>query len=156
MRLWSIHPRYLDRQALVAGWREALLAQSVLVTPGRGYSNHPQLARFTDHDEPMTAMAHFLAAYLAEADARGYTFGRDKIVGDPFADVRPIPLSRGQLEYEWAHLSSKLALRSPAVAKLWESVSAPEAHPLFTIVDGPIAGWERPRASVTPRAAVTP
>ncbi|MCU1408010.1 MAG: hypothetical protein JWM23_90 [Microbacteriaceae bacterium] len=151
MRLWSIHPRYLDRQALIAGWREALLAQSVLVAPGRGYSKHPQLVRFTEHAQPLDAMAHFLAAYLAEADARGYTFSRDKIVGDTLAHVQPIPLGRGQLEYEWAHLGGKLAMRSPEVAEKWAAVSWPDAHPLFTVVDGPIAAWERP---ISPR--VTP
>jgi len=31
MRLWSIHPKYLDRQGLLAVWRESLLAQSVLI-----------------------------------------------------------------------------------------------------------------------------
>jgi phage FluMu protein Com len=31
MRLWSIHPKYLDRQGLIALWREALLAQSCLL-----------------------------------------------------------------------------------------------------------------------------
>jgi hypothetical protein len=31
MRLWSIHPKYLDRQGLLAVWREGLLAQSVLL-----------------------------------------------------------------------------------------------------------------------------
>lgn len=30
MRLWSIHPKYLDAKGLVALWREALLAQKVL------------------------------------------------------------------------------------------------------------------------------
>jgi len=30
MRLWTIHPKYLDRQGLLALWREALLAQKVL------------------------------------------------------------------------------------------------------------------------------
>ncbi|MGP9584395.1 pyrimidine dimer DNA glycosylase/endonuclease V, partial [Micrococcaceae sp. AOP34-BR2-30] len=30
MRLWSLHPEVLDRQGLIAGWREALLAQAVL------------------------------------------------------------------------------------------------------------------------------
>ncbi|HHX86201.1 MAG TPA: hypothetical protein GX694_12940 [Actinomycetales bacterium] len=30
MRLWSLHPDLLDRAALVAGWREGLLAQKVL------------------------------------------------------------------------------------------------------------------------------
>ena len=31
MRLWSIHPKYLDRQGLLAVWREGLLAQKVLL-----------------------------------------------------------------------------------------------------------------------------
>jgi hypothetical protein len=30
LRLWSIHPKYLDATGLVALWREALLAQKVL------------------------------------------------------------------------------------------------------------------------------
>jgi len=30
MRLWSLHPRYLDAKGLVALWREGLLAQKVL------------------------------------------------------------------------------------------------------------------------------
>lgn len=145
MRLWSVHPRYLDRQALIACWRESLLAQSVLVAPGRGYSRHPQLERFTAHDEPLAAMAHFLAAYVAEADTRGYRFNRGKIVGDPLAPVASIPLETGQLDYEWHHLTGKLALRSPEVASRWEHVTRPDAHPLFTVHDGPVATWERPR-----------
>jgi len=30
MRLWSLHPKYLDPQGLVALWREGLLAKVVL------------------------------------------------------------------------------------------------------------------------------
>ena len=30
MRLWSLHPKYLDARGLVALWREGLLAQAVL------------------------------------------------------------------------------------------------------------------------------
>jgi hypothetical protein len=30
MRLWSLHPKHLDRQGLLAVWREGLLAQEVL------------------------------------------------------------------------------------------------------------------------------
>jgi hypothetical protein len=30
MRLWSLHPEYLDANGLVALWREALLAQAFL------------------------------------------------------------------------------------------------------------------------------
>ena len=46
MRLWTLHPRYLDAKGLVAAWREALLAQKVLAGATKGYRHHPQLARF--------------------------------------------------------------------------------------------------------------
>jgi hypothetical protein len=46
MRLWTVHPRYLDARGLVAAWREALLAQAVLAGATRGYRHHPQLDRF--------------------------------------------------------------------------------------------------------------
>ncbi len=36
MRLWSLHPRYLDAKGLVALWREALLAQAVLKGQTKG------------------------------------------------------------------------------------------------------------------------
>jgi len=37
MRLWSIHPSYLDRQGLLAVWREGLLALKVLKGETIGY-----------------------------------------------------------------------------------------------------------------------
>jgi len=37
MRLWTLHPRYLDPKGLVTAWREALLAQKVLSGATRGY-----------------------------------------------------------------------------------------------------------------------
>jgi len=46
VRIWSLHPKYLDRQGLTACWREALLAQAVLNGATRGYTRHPQLVRF--------------------------------------------------------------------------------------------------------------
>jgi hypothetical protein len=36
MRLWTLHPKYLDARGLVALWREALLAQKVLRGATRG------------------------------------------------------------------------------------------------------------------------
>ncbi|EYT62792.1 hypothetical protein H483_0109490 [Dietzia sp. UCD-THP] len=46
MRLWSIRPDLLDRVALVAGWREGLLAQKVLRGHPGGYHRHPPPGRF--------------------------------------------------------------------------------------------------------------
>jgi hypothetical protein len=31
MRLWSLHPKYLDKLGLLGLWREGLLAQKVLL-----------------------------------------------------------------------------------------------------------------------------
>src|SRR5665213_874155 len=56
MRLWTLHPRYLDAQGLVAAWREALLAQKVLEGATRGYTRHPQLIRFQSHPKPLEAI----------------------------------------------------------------------------------------------------
>ena len=60
MRLWSIHPKYLDSKGLVAVWREGLLARSVLDGKTKGYKNHPQLIRFKNQKEPLL----FLDTYL--------------------------------------------------------------------------------------------
>jgi len=52
MRLWTLHPKYLDAKGLVALWREALLAQKVLRGKTRGYRHHPQLFRFAKTNNP--------------------------------------------------------------------------------------------------------
>lgn len=142
MRLWSVHPRHLDRQALVACWREALLAQAVLAGDTRGYRSHPQLVRFRAQSEPLDAVASFLRGVADEADARGYRFDRDRIRRRTAVDGR-IEVSDGQLSVEWEHLLVKLAGRSPELWERWRGVTAPEPHPLFVVVPGPVAEWER-------------
>lgn len=65
MRIWSLHPCLLDRRALVACWRETLLAQKVLRGLTRGYTNHPQLIRFRAHPQPLEAVAAYLSRLAA-------------------------------------------------------------------------------------------
>ena len=50
MRLWSLHPKYMDSKGLVALWREGLLARAVLKGQTNGYINHPQLIRFKNYE----------------------------------------------------------------------------------------------------------
>lgn len=144
MRLWSLHPRYLDAAGLVALWREALLAQAVLWRTTRGYRHHPQLQRFRQHPDPLQAIAAYLDAVWQEAAGRGYRFDRAKIVGEAAA-VAPIVVTRGQLEYEKQWLQEKLRRRAPQRARTLEAVDRVEAHPLFAVVEGPVADWERPK-----------
>ena len=56
MRLWTLHPKYLDARGLVALWREGLLARAVLRGATRGYRHHPQLHRFLAHASPRLAI----------------------------------------------------------------------------------------------------
>lgn len=141
MRLWSLHPRYLDRQGLIALWREALLARAVLKGETRGYRNHPQLARFRAHPAPVSAINAYLASVYAESMLRGYSFDRSKI--GPVRVHIPIRTTSGQRAYEWQHLLNKLARRDPELGRRWTAVRIPECHPLFVCVRGPVENWER-------------
>jgi hypothetical protein len=141
MRLWSIHPRYLDAAGLVALWREALLAQAVLRGATRGYRHHPQLQRFRAMPAPEASIAEYLSTVHAEAVRRGYSFAAEKI-GSP-RDPATIAVTSGQLALEWTHLLAKLKSRSPERYAELAGTADAEPHPLFRVVDGPVEPWER-------------
>ncbi len=140
MRLWTIHPGYLDAKGLVALWREALLAQAVLNKRTRGYVHHPQLIRFRETPSPEESIAAYLQGVLDEAIRRGYRFDAAKI--GFFHGPVSITATRGQIRYEWNHLMTKLRVRSPSWLNQIKSVSRPVPHPLFCIVPGPVERWE--------------
>ena len=140
MRVWSLHPRYLDARGLVALWREGLLAQAVLAGHTRGYTRHPQLVRFRDSSSPLETIATYLLAVHAEATCRGYHFDAGRVASPGGAES--IAVTQGQLAYEWAHLKAKLRVRDPARLVGLEGPSPPEPHPLFHLVPGPVAPWE--------------
>ncbi len=141
MRLWTVHPKYLDTRGLVALWREGLLAQAVLRGRTTGYRRHPQLARFRDSGAPLRSIGRYLSVVQEEAARRGYRFDRRRIhqTGGRAASIAA-PL--GQLEYEWAHLLAKLAARDPDRLAHLRRSRRPVAHPLFRIVPGGVAVWE--------------
>ncbi|AHF93560.1 pyrimidine dimer DNA glycosylase /DNA-(apurinic or apyrimidinic site) lyase [Opitutaceae bacterium TAV5] len=141
MRLWTLHPRYLDAKGLVAAWREALLAQKVLAGLTRGYRNHPQLTRFLAHPQPLAAIAGFLTGLADEAGRRGYRFDAAKITGTPLPPAS-LDETRSQLLYEWEHLKAKLRVRAPDLYRKVAPLRTPEPHPLFRIVPGGIRDWE--------------
>lgn len=146
MRIWSLHPRYLDRQGLVACWRETLLAQAVLAGRTRGYLIHPQLERFRAASDPLETLGAYLAAVADEADLRGYRFDRSRIDRQGARGTELLAVSTGQLTLEWSHLVSKLDERSPDTRAHWSGITMPDPHPLFHVVEGPVAAWERATA----------
>jgi len=141
MRLWSLHPQYLDSRGLVALWREGLLAQKVLHGQTVGYLHHPQLERFSGHANPMAAIGLYLAHIYDEALDRGYNFQINKIIKRN-AEAAKIVVSDEQMLFEFNHLKNKLLERDLEAYKNIMSVKTPEPHPLFTVKNGPIANWE--------------
>ena len=141
MRLWTLHPRYLDAKGLTALWREALLAQKVLLGGTGGYRHHPQLIRFRAQARPEAAIAIYLAAILNEARQRGYNFDGSKIRRHRTRIL--IHETKGQLLYEWRHLKRKLHNRDKKKYEQWSSIEIPDCHPLFKIVPGGIENWEK-------------
>ena len=140
MRLWSIHPQYLDAKGLVALWRESLLAQNVLLGKTKGYKNHPQLVRFKNTDSPSAAIASYLRALTEEAGSRGYHFDKSKIVDMIFEDK--IPVTSGQIQYEYRHLLKKLQVRDKNLYAKFKECTEVALHPLFYMVVGDVEDWE--------------
>jgi hypothetical protein len=141
MRLWSLHPRYLDPQGLVALWREGLLAQKVLAGKTKGYKHHPQLTRFRIERDPLLRIGTYLHHVAAEARRRGYNFDESKILRFK-KTAPPMNVTRGQLKYECEHLLKKLSRRSPALYEQHKSARM-AVHPLFKVKAGKTECWER-------------
>lgn len=145
MRLWSLHPSLLDRAALVAGWREGLLAQAVLLGRTKGYRSHPQLDRFRALPDPVVGVVGWLEGLADEADVRGYRFDRGRLHPVPATASPPrLEVTDGQLALELEHLRAKVAGRSPEwLPRLPEAGAAVSPHPMMDVVPGPVATWER-------------
>jgi len=140
MRLWSLHPKYLDTKGLVALWREALLAQKVLSGQTRGYRHHPQLHRFNDSPDPIAAIGTYLHHVHDESLRRDYKFDVKK-VGTVDLEMT-LEVTSGQVGYEMRHLLGKLRVRDPSRYETVQAIVEPELHPLFEAVAGEIADWE--------------
>ncbi|MBF0224434.1 MAG: hypothetical protein HQK76_03170 [Desulfobacterales bacterium] len=142
MRLWTVHPKYLDSKGLVALWREGLLAQKVLMEETKGYKNHPQLFRFKEQPSPIVSISTYLYWVYKESIRRGYNFDASKIIFN-VSNNDKIIATEGQLIYEWKHLLFKLKNRANDCFNELKKIKTPEAHPIFVIEYGKVADWER-------------
>ena len=142
MRLWSIHPKYLDSKGLVALWREALLAQKVLEGKTKGYTHHPQLERFRKSDDQLKSIGCYLYHVYQEAEKRGYNFDKKKI--KLFSNCETsIKITTEQLNFEFKHLMKKLQKRDIKTYKQNLVIIKAEPNPLFEVIEGEIERWEK-------------
>lgn len=141
MRIWSLHPKYIDTKGLVALWRETLLAKNVLEGKTKGYRNHPQLIRFKTTQNPLKAINFYLQHVWIEATKRSYNFDSSKFTS--IENIDKIKVKSGQLEFEQNHLLKKLKIRNIKKHSELLIVSHIETHPLFIPTNGEIETWEK-------------
>lgn len=164
MRLWTLHPKYLDTKGLVALWREALGAQrNILGLMGKmplakGYNSHPQLKRFTATKNPVNNIGAYLQIIWKHAvEDRELNFNQDLIHTRPGYNFEYISVSSGQVMYEAQLLSNKIEERNSwnsCYTTINEDVRLHslhiEVHPLFIIENDYLPEpWERLK-TVTP------
>jgi hypothetical protein len=140
MRLWSIHPKYLDPKGLVALWRESLLAKHVLEGKTKGYKNHPQLNRFRKSPKPLDAINNYLGIIHQEAASRQYNFDKQKV--DWGFLPTSLSVTKGQLQYESVHFLNKIKIRDPQKYKKLKPLLPFDPHPIFNLIDGGTEDWE--------------
>lgn len=165
MRLWTIHPTFLDNEGLHGLWREGLLAQKIIEDPTHGRSNNPQIARFRNHVSPISILGAYLWTVGHEGMERGFKYNVARIEDPPMlgsimvpkgssGDPR-IPVTEEQIRFEFDHLFSKLEERDPvslekilnysvqSTIKYREDFRLKAINPAFRIVVGPIESWEK-------------
>ena len=141
MRIWSIHPKYLDSKGIVALWREALLAKNALEGKTTGYCNHPQLDRFKNSKNPIDAINQYLSNIYDESVDRHFNFNITKFK----KPVVPLLLtvSEGQLIFEFEHLLCKLKGREINLYNTIKETTTIIPHPMFKTIKGKVEKWER-------------
>ncbi len=142
MRLWSLHPCYLDQKGLVAVWREGLLARAALKNQTKGYRHHPQLTRFRLSKAPIHYINVYLKTIYDEAKRRNYNFNFHKLEKVQPANKK-MEVTSKQLEFEFQHLLNKLKLRDPRRYKGLLFTKKILPNPIFKVVDGEIEIWEK-------------
>lgn len=143
MRIWSIHPKYLDVKGLLAVWRESLLAKAVLEEKVTAYRNHPQLLRFRNYSNPIAAINQYLLGIWQEATRRNYKFDKTKI--DLPVEKCSLFVNEGQVQYEFQHLLKKLETRATDQYLQLKDyrLGDIELHHLFALRKGGIEEWEK-------------
>jgi len=141
MRIWSLHPKYLDTKGLVALWRETLLAKHVLEGKTKGYKNHPQLNRFKSAVVPLDCINQYLSEVYKEALRRRFNFTKDKINWE--FNSYMLTVTKGQLAYEKQHLLNKLIARDKVQYEVLLNETNFVPHPLFKVTEGEREDWER-------------
>lgn len=137
MRLWTIHPEYLDNKQLSTLWRDTLLAKNVLSGLTKHHKSDSQLNRFQNHPIPRKAINFYLSIIWEESQNRNMPFDESKFSKTSLKEKEFIEVNTGQVSFEFKRLKQEQKndiIQIPAKIKI---------HPLFKSVNGPVEVWEK-------------
>ena len=110
MRLWTIHPRYLDNLTLFTCWKEAITARKELKDEAISPTHHPQLIRFRKCGTPVATMNSYIYNLFLELKVRHVKVDHKEL--GRYRRYERIKVGFGQLYYEFYFLQGKLKNRS--------------------------------------------
>ncbi|MDT8274240.1 MAG: DUF1722 domain-containing protein, partial [Desulfomonilia bacterium] len=151
MRVWDIHPGYLNRESLLGEHREVHALFSIVSRGKRGYAHHPEMLRWKDH---LGALRTRHETLVAEMTLRGYRHlsplprGGETIWPPGYIDAPGEQFSKLEIKYAlrqqgrislprsvqqlWAqHKYSVLARNQKLYREIGKNVSVPHSEALF-------------------------
>lgn len=147
MRLWSLHPRYLDKVGVVACWSEGLGGLRALQGRQKMHRNHPQLERFKATGVSEYSLYIYLDTLWRVQRSAQLDYSKlDPLVpGYVLLRTLPtLPVTTGQIAYEQWLLYTKLRGRDErAAGRILCPTDEVVLHPMFYSVPGPVEAWER-------------
>lgn len=159
MRLWTIHPKYLDGKRLTSQWKEGIQMMHIWKEIGEnpepakrlGYVSHPQVRRLSNllvADSGLISLLlhQHLTAVHEESVQRSYSFNK-KLIDDLAPDCKNAPkvyVTMGQVAYEFALMATKNNEWSQKVAIDPYML----CNPIFQVVSGSIESWEKTKDEV--------
>lgn len=108
MRLWSLHPIYLDDIGLSRCYYEGIGGLKAMLGLQKMHKNHPQLIRFKERGNPVNDLSYYLTCVYTSALDRNkrYKYG-NLITGWRVKETFLVPVTKGQIEFEVKWLSVK-------------------------------------------------
>ncbi len=132
-----VHPSKIPRHERTAcRVARRSFSKKVLENKTKGYKNHPQLLRFRNAQDSLRAINAYLSQIYFESQKRGYVFDKTKIkIIEP---TELIPVTHGQIQFEFEHLVKKLKERDIQRFEKMKIISETEVNPIFKAIPGNI------------------
>jgi len=129
VRLWTLHPRYLDDSTLREAWRDGLTARRRLAAGPDLNTSDPVLLELAATRKPLATVDRYLRSLFEEARRRGKAFDLSRL--GTATDAQSIPISSERVRQDWAELMGVIERRDPDRHARLKNLQRPHCHPAF-------------------------